>query len=45
MKNTKTEEKYIKKNGICFVLANCSWAWRLSWSIVDMPGATAFILS
>lgn len=27
----------MKKYEVYFVWANYSWAWRLSWSVIDMP--------
>ena len=41
MKYTKTEEKYIKKNGICFVLVNnYTWSFSLPQSGVARPSDT-----
>lgn len=33
------KQKY-KNHGICFVLADYSWAWSLPWSVADIPGDT-----
>lgn len=34
--HTNTPQKF----GICFVLANYSWVWGLSWSVVAIPNVT-----
>lgn len=29
-----------KIRGVCFVLANYSWSWGLTWSVTDTPSDT-----
>lgn len=34
-----TNQKY-KNHGVCFVLANYSWAWGLTWNVAAIPKNT-----
>lgn len=36
----KFTKQQMNKHGVCFMLANYSWAWGLSSNMVDIPSDT-----